>query len=800
MRIFKVALLVPFLLLVFCDRTFGQKINGKITNNKGLPVEFASVLLLKDSVVIKSAATDSTGNYSFSDVPKNNYTLRVSLVGYITSRKSFYVSSDTTVDIQVIPDSTTLKNVTVIGTKPLIERRIDRLVFNIDGNLNFAGLDAMDALMRAPLLDVRDDNIRRIGGMAMGVMIDGRILAHMDPASIANKIRSIPAENILRIEIITNPGAEYDAEGVGGLVNIVLRKIRKLGYTGNVTAAYTRVNQDNQYRIGFDFNYNIDKLRTFFNFGTSTGRALTANSSEIFYPLVTWRSEGYRYEYQEPYFMTVGFDYDLSRTSSLGISFNQLLSYPDQTGFSAITVSNPANNQTDSTISNTSKSDISYKNRAFNIHYTNALDSSVGQLTIDLDWVKNRFAKNIENNSETFNTFHLLVPGSKVQYLSNDAAQPELVSLNAVINKSMKKYTLTYGAKLTFIKSDQTLNQSRTFFVPAQTETLTDNQFNADQNIQAAFANYQRAINKWEFKAGLRAENTQLKWYIPNPSSSYSKNYVTLFPSLDLNFKINDKSSLTLGANRRFRRPSFSTLNPTLIYANTYRFYKGNPELTPYFTNNIDLTYTLNPITIMVGYSGTPNAIYGVSEYRNNSNVVVDNFYNYINSAYYTFDCFYSFDKIKTLQSNFELTAYYSQFSSSLPQTGSNFSRWSGNFRTSQSYFFNKKRTLNAGLIFNYQLADLDGISITKERYYLDVSLRYSILNRKLDFTFNGRDIFKTNNFYSSSKVNGILENSFVNDRSRRFTLTVRYNFGNNSIKKGTQHNGVGGDQSVISK
>jgi outer membrane receptor protein involved in Fe transport len=800
MSFHKLCLIISFLLLLFCNQILAQKISGKITNERGLPLEFASVILSKDSVTVKSVATDSAGNYTISPVIKSNYTLKASLVGYFALNKSVFVNNDTVVDIRLITDSNRLKNVSVISKKPLIERKIDRLIFNIDGNLNFSGLDAMDVLMKAPLLDVRDDVIKKIGGMSMGVMIDGRYLAHIDPASVANKIRSIPAENILRIEIITNPGSEYDAEGVSGLVNIVLRKNKKLGYTGSVTAAYTRINQDNLLRIGLDFNYNIKNLRTFLNFGTSTGRALTANNVEIFYPSYTWRSQGYRYEYQRPYFTTIGFEYDLSSKSTLGISFNPLFSYPDQEGFYSISVSNPTTHQIDSTITNNSKSNISYQNYSANVHYTRAFDTSIGQLTVDVDWVKNKFGRDIENNNDTYNSLGISIPSSKYKLVSNNADQPELVTINAVMRKSKKKYTLTYGAKLTFINSGQTLYQYQTNFIPPQTQIYTDNQFNANQNIQAVFANYQGRMRKWQFKAGLRGEQTELKWNIQNSSFSGSTNYFKLFPSFDLNYELNNNSSLNFNASRRFSRPNFSILNPTILYASNYRFYKGNPELSPYFTNNIDLSYTYNPLTVGISYSSTQNAISSISDFKSNSNIVVDYSYNYLSYEYYTLYCYFSVEKIKNLQSNFQATTYYSHSSSSLPQTGSEFGRWSGNFRTNNTYSINKKKTLIGGLIFNYQLGDVSGISTEKSRYYFDISLRYSLINRKLDLTFNGRDIFKTNNFYSSSIVNGIMENSFVNDRSRRFSLTVRYNFGNEKIRKGSQYNGVGGDVGIISK
>jgi hypothetical protein len=368
------------------------------------------------------------------------------------------------------------------------------------------------------------------------------------------------------------------------------------------------------------------------------------------------------------------------------------------------------------------------------------------------------------------------------------------------MKKSKKKYTFTYGAKLTFINSGQTLYQYQTYFFPPQTQVYTDNQFIANQNIQAVFANYYSRMRKWQFKAGLRGEHTELKWNIPNSSFSGSTNYFKLFPSFDLSYDINNNSSLNFNASRRFSRPSFSTLNPTIIYASNYRFYKGNPELSPYFTNNIDFSYSYSPLTAGISYSSTQNAISSISDFKSNSSVVVDYSFNYLSYEYYTFYCYYSVEKIKNLQSNLQAMTYYSHSFSSLLQTGSEFGRWSGNFRATNTYYINKKKTLIGGFIFNYQFADLSGISTEKSRYYFDVSLRCSLLNKKLDLTFNGRDIFKTNNFYSSSIVNGIMENTFVNDRSRRFSLTVRYNFGNEKIKKGSQYNGVGGDLGIISK
>lgn len=767
-----------------------------------MPLALSSITLLIDSTtVIQKTAADSGGHYILLNVSKNKYLLKVSFVGYQPFEQFINFKADTTINVQLHRDTKTMRGVVVNFKKPLIERKIDRLIFNIDGNVNFVGLNAMDVLERAPLLDVRDDAIKKIGGGTVAVMIDGRLLAYLNPFALANKLKSIPAENILRIEIITNPSAEYDAQGIGGIVNIVLKKNKTLGYSGSINSAYSRIEKDNVFRVGLDFNYNVKNLRTFLNFGTAEGRVITNNSQTIYYPSFTWNSSSYHYEYTKPYFTAVGFENDLSKKSSIGASFNCLLSYPDQRGATSVSVLNPSNNQLDSTISVATLSDYTYKNYALNLHYNHKLDSMGGQLNIDCDWVKNNLVNNIENDNENFHPDNTPIKGSMFKYLSLNEDISEIRTLNAIVERPREKYTITYGCKFSFIKSSQFLNQYNFFFDPSTIDTVNQNAFSATENIQAFFGTFDRTIKKFEFKVGLRTELTQTNWNTTSPFTSYSRKDLNFFPSAYASYHPNDNNTFALDFGRHFQRPNFWSLNPNLVYINAYTFYQGNPLLKPYFTNDIEFSYTYKSnLTLGLGYRSVPNSIYGLPIIKANSNVVINYPFNYITSKTYEADCFYGLNKIKNLQSNIELTGYYTEVYSSIPETVSTLSRWSGNLRVSNSYYFNKAKTFVGGLIFNWQLPEINGITTTLARHYLDMSLKHSFFKRNLDITFTGRDIFKTNNFYDSRIVNGIHEELFANDHSRRFALSIKYSFGNNKMRKGSRHNEVGNEGAIIAR
>jgi iron complex outermembrane receptor protein len=234
--------------------SFGQtgnagaaKVSGSLVNDQGKPLDYASVSIIKaiDSTIVKGALSNDNGVYTFEKIPAGKYLVKATVVGYVKAvSKPFTVTEGSTkVEVPVLnmqPGNTTLKTVTVTATKPLIERKIDRTVMNVEGSVLAAGNTAMEILARAPGVTVdKDDNISLKGKQGVTVMINDK-LTYLTAAQLATLLRSTDGNTIKSIEIITNPSAKYDAAGNSGIINIKLKKNTQSGTNGSITAGIAR--------------------------------------------------------------------------------------------------------------------------------------------------------------------------------------------------------------------------------------------------------------------------------------------------------------------------------------------------------------------------------------------------------------------------------------------------------------------------------------------------------------------------------------------------------------------------------
>jgi iron complex outermembrane recepter protein len=217
------------------------KISGTISDDKAKPVPYATVALLKtkDSAVVKGAVTNEAGLYTFTHLIPGRYIVRATTVGFLKAySKAFTVAqADINVpDIQLGTGAKILSTVNVSSVKPLIERKLDRTVMNVENSVLAAGNDAMEILERAPGVTIdKDDNISLKGKQGVTVMINDK-LTHLSSSQLATLLHSTDGNNIQSIEIITNPSAKYDASGNSGIINIVLKKNNSVGTNGSVTA------------------------------------------------------------------------------------------------------------------------------------------------------------------------------------------------------------------------------------------------------------------------------------------------------------------------------------------------------------------------------------------------------------------------------------------------------------------------------------------------------------------------------------------------------------------------------------
>ena len=265
-----------FLLLSFVLVTFGlfaqpepATLQGQVFLEGNRPAEGASVSLhaAKDSTLAKTAMADKNGAFRFSAVAGGSYFLRVSFSGYATHSGSAFVfqSPLQLPGIVLAPATGDLNNITVRAQKPLIEQKFDKLIFNVAGNITAAGNNALELLAKAPGVSVDGEGAVSLGGRpGVLILIDGK-RSYLSGADLAAYLRGLPASAIERIDLISNPSAQYEAAGTSGIIDIRLKKDEKLGYNGTLNLAYLK-GTGSSGNGSLNFNYRNRNLNVYGTF------------------------------------------------------------------------------------------------------------------------------------------------------------------------------------------------------------------------------------------------------------------------------------------------------------------------------------------------------------------------------------------------------------------------------------------------------------------------------------------------------------------------------------------------------
>jgi len=775
----------------YCFKLFSQSLHGNIvdrSNKKNL--QSVTVTLKKDTVIYKIEISDSLGNYSFKNLTPGNYNIDFSFINYQKASMSFLLKYDTTINCSLVPLPEQLKDVSISAKKPLIERKIDRLVFNVNDNVNVIGVDALELLSMTPEVKVIGNSVSIIGKGAVVIMINDKILHLSSPDELAAYLKSIPAKSIDRIEVITNPPAMYSAEGSSGLINIVLKKSKELGYNGSVNLNLTSP-PSQTIAPGINLNYNNKNIRYYASLNGSDGFHNPRFSSSIFYPDKIQKSSTEEKEESQYIGGLIGFDADLSKTNTLGASFNIFNSYPYQTNTIRTLFINNQTKKVDSTSEQDNKNKIFYYERSANIHYVKSMDT-IGKkkIVLDADWFSSGFDFPNKIESMMYNSDGILIPDESSRTISNNMLSSNVYSLNGVVYLPGKNYSFYFGGKINFIKSKNNVALNINNSDVNVQNINTSNSFSFTENTQALFTNYQTNFGKkWTFQSGLRGEYTQTNGISYSTiDSTHTNSYFKLFPTLYLSYNSNSKNTLSINYGRRIDRPSFNSFNPYLQYLSQYNYSEGNPYLRPSISNNFELSDSYTNLDVSLQYSFSNGQVGRIGVVDTSTNVTISQLYNFLSTRSFVISVNYTLDKIKWLQSMNEFDAYYNKTISSSGYTAPLTKGWGATFRSNNSFYFNKSKTIVGGLFFSYQFPEVNGINKMGKYYYFDVSGKYLLLNNKLVLAVSLSDVFKTLNIPFSNTVNGILTSNVVNNDSRRLRVSISYSFGNSKLKKGEEH------------
>jgi outer membrane receptor for ferrienterochelin and colicin len=535
------------------------------------PVEYATVSLInaKTSKTVNGALTDTKGKVSIQNIAPGEYKLVVGFIGYTSKNvmvKTTPEKPDNNIgNVYLTGTSNTLNQVTIEGKKNIVENKIDRMVYNAEADATNAGGDATDVMRKVPMLSVDINGNVQLRGSAVRVLINGKPSGTM-ANSVADALKMIPADQIKSVEVITNPSAKYEAEGSGGIINIITKKSNAEGVSGSVNAsAGTRQNNGSfnltaksgrlsaNTALGGSFAYPQETRTSFFN-RTSAADILQNGMSD-------WKREGFN--------GSLGMDYDFNAYNNLSTNAKYNRFYNGGPSGSSLF----KNNVADGTV--VGRSDMGNNNLDWNLDYR----------------------RTTKKKGEEFSVAGQITQGRNTNEFINDqrgsSGVPDNYSESRNVGRN-REYTLQTDYVYPFAKSVTVEVGAKAILRNIRSEFArnTDQDFDYDQNVGAAYSTISfNLTKKIQFKGGVRAEYTEIG-FVDVKGAKVTNDYFNLFPSAILSQTIKGSTTVKLAYNKRVQRPSLAFLNPFLNETNPYNVLQGNPLLDPEISHNIELGYS----------------------------------------------------------------------------------------------------------------------------------------------------------------------------------------------------------------
>jgi len=681
--------------------------------------------------------------------------------------------------IKEIKDSIVLKEVAVQFKRKQIEYKNDRMIINVANSVSAIGGNAVNVIRAAPGLIVQNNSISMLGKGTARVMIDGRLI-ELTGQDLTNYLNAIPAGDIQKIEVISNPPAKYEAGADGGLINIILKKGTRNSWKNTSTLAY------DQGAYGFltlrnSLLYHKDRIRFSVNIGGKVGYMKSIEDLDTYYSNGTWQLSSTGKEKQNQFSGGISVDYDLSRCTSIGFQYAGNDNHPNRNDFTSIYIHNTGNT-TDSILINKGFNAQRVNNHTINAHLVSKLDTLNRKLSFDIDYLSYR--------SEIDNDFVATSFSADLRFLNINQAARNIsnqnihhVSFKADMEHPTKFLNLFYGGKASFLSSASNAFYYNTVTAPPVLDPKRSNAFEYKENNQAFYISGNKDLNtQWSIQLGLRVENTQTKGYSRTTSQIVESNYLQLFPTLYVSYKPNEVSNWLFNYGKRINRPEFRSLNPFRSYLNSNSYSEGNPFLKPSYSNNFDFTHTYKGVlrtNVFLNVTTDGFGIIFTSDPKTNIQVISRQ--NYFKEYYYGFGENYTFNIGSFLQSQnlIYLLGSKSRFSDHINAQPKNSMQW----YLSTNNTFSLSESTKLQIDFFYASRVSRGLYETGNRTGLNLGLRQNIIKDKLQLGLLANDVFNTAYLKNyTSVVNGIRQVYSENNSSRFFRFSLTYNFGNNKI------------------
>ncbi|MDI9319519.1 MAG: outer membrane beta-barrel family protein [Phycisphaerales bacterium] len=749
---------------------------GKVSNKKGNAIAYPELLLRSDidSTVIKTDLGDSLGNFIITIDSFVSCKLLVRAEGYIENCLILNNVNDLSKIGSVEMDTNRnfeLKGITVSGSKRMIERKIDRIVFNVDKSIAATGTDAFTLVGKAPNVKIVNNQINMLGKGAVKILINDKLLI-LGGDDLSNYLKSIPSENVGSIEIIPNPPANYDAAGNYGLINIITKKNKTEGLSALLKAASGQATYLNA-SGGVNVYYLKNKVNIQSSISGNNGAYGPIERAETNYPTQIWKRNDYRKDIQNNMRGQVDMDYKPNATNTLSLTYAISQSKPDIIERINTNVYSLMQNL-DSQINTSAFTDAKNVSNIANIHFQHKLDSNEAQIVLDGD-----FGQFNTDKSRIFDNYTLQNDTNKTNisnYLSENTQRIRLYSLNAYSDFSIKKYSLSIGGKISLLENKSRFGLYQ--LSSGSTNVISSNQFDYIELNKAAFISIQRTFHKIETKIGIRYENAEIKGSSLNGAGvSYQTN--NIFPTVYLSYNLNDNNTFGINLGRRIDRPEYYALNPFRWYFNEYAYSEGNPFLKPSYSNNVELSYTnASNLNISVSFSVAQNVINQFTYLSDSSNIQATKYLNLSNDKALSVGASYTFTQIKWLESNWQLQGVFNKNTALIREAVPNIQSWGLAAAISNLLYLNKRKNIIGNIDFEYLSTQAGSLGTQRYSSRLDIGIKVLALKKQLTIALACSDVFKTDVGVFKTYSNSILDQTNNYYDLRVLKLSASYKIG----------------------
>ncbi|MGB5369908.1 MAG: TonB-dependent receptor [Flavobacteriaceae bacterium] len=765
-------------------------VSGRVVDQSKLPMAYAAVVVKSGdgTQTLTGSITQEDGSFEIKSLPDEELILEVQFIGYQTYSQKITISKDEREvalgEIVMLEHANELSGVEVVGERTTIEQKIDRKVINIGKDLTTAGATASDIMNNIPSVNVdqQTGELTLRGNANVRVMVDGKL----SNVPVAQLLRQIPSTSIKSIELITNPSAKYNPEGMSGIINIVLHKNTNIGFNGTLNTGLT-VGLEAKFNSSIDLNYRNGKFNLYGNYGNNIGKYV--NDGLIYRKVENSEQVFDFFDNNKSHIYKLGVDFFLNDHNTISFFTNQNTYDGKFRGITNVFYYDDASNNTtqffNSLQNNTSEQ--------YNFDYKHQFKKEGHQIELEVD--RNRYTDDEDANfrstgATVFPDYMDFVDTRRTQTIANlDYVNP----LDSISKLEIGLETRNFETNVDYASTGLSFNANGLLVPTGNTK------FVYGMDIYSAYTTFGQEYKKWSYQLGVRVEDVSVK-ADTNGIGSFTDKYTQVYPSGFLTYSPTEKNQFQLSFSRRVDRPGLQQVNPIREFSTPLISSIGNPSLMPQFTNSFETNYTRRfengSITAGVFYRTIKDEINrAVYVDRLDLNKLILSYDNFEDTSAYGLEASsnYKFTKWWSINGSFDI---YSQTQRGITERleGSNSTasiddivveevevkNTAWNLRLNNSLKATENLTFQ---IFGYYRGENQNIQfLVKPMYFLNTGARYSFAQGKGTFSLNFNDVFNTMRFaFSADKP--FVQNGQFNWESQTLYAGLSYMFGSGKNK-----------------